>query len=549
MNEARLAGKVTLITLVLLVGSIASSSLPTHLIRAQNQVLDNMAVGWSPSVYNTIIAFNTYEPQIGVDLNGDKDLDDIVIRYYDIPTETVINTGAVGAHPCVYEDIIVFATSEHLIGDLNGDGDTADTVIRYYNMSADTVTNTGVAGILPSIYGNLIAFTTAEWWIGLDLNGDGDKYDLVIRYYDLSVAMVTNTGAEGWGPSIYNDIIAFTTYEEAVNVDLNGDGDTADTVIRYYNVSAGTLTNTGAVGGIPLFGEGSIPSTYSNIIAFTTLEWMINIDLNGDQDLDDTVIRYFDVPTGIITNTAAVGIQPSTCDNVIAFSTVERVINADLNEDGDTADTVIRYYNIVTGIVTNTYTVGFQPSLYGNIIAFTSWGKYEGYNVLVVGHPVLILPPKMVSLHPTGGREATGRRRYRDLDQSDLRKLNASDDIRYQSLRWRGSYTKHRYIEFVFSANIPSTAKISSVMVTLEWQRAATIDKARIQVYDYSAQTWVIHDLTLPNPLTDYTTTIDVSSYINTPSDVNNLKILFQATNGSGAYAWHDLVEVSVVFT
>ena len=55
-----------------------------------------------------------------------------------------------------------------------------------------------------------------------------------------------NTGTDGLYPSISGSIIAFHTWEGSMNEDLNGDGIIDGLVIRYYNISDGTVTNADA---------------------------------------------------------------------------------------------------------------------------------------------------------------------------------------------------------------------------------------------------------------------------------------------------------------
>jgi len=256
-----------------------------------------------------------------------------------IATGAVKNTGAVGGILSVSGSIIAFMTPEGWIGvDLNGDGDMIDHMIRYYDVSTGALVNTGADGGILSVSGSIIAFITIEGWIGVDLNGDGDMGDQVIRYYDISTGALVNTGADGDSPSVSGSIIAFYTYEWSIGVDLNGDGDMGDNVIRYYDISTGTLTNTGA--------DGVEPSVSGSIIAFNTPEVWIGVDLNGDGDIGDQVIRYYDVSTGALTNTGADGVMPSVSGSIIAFMTPEVWIGVDLNGDGDMDDLVIRYFSM-----------------------------------------------------------------------------------------------------------------------------------------------------------------------------------------------------------
>ncbi len=92
---------------------------------------------------------------------------------------------------------------------------------------------TGVSGFHPTVSGSIIAFDTDERWVGQDLNGDGDSDDKVIMYYDTSTDTITNTGVVGTRPSLSGSIMAFSSGESMVQRDLNCDGDEIYAVIMY----------------------------------------------------------------------------------------------------------------------------------------------------------------------------------------------------------------------------------------------------------------------------------------------------------------------------
>lgn len=346
-----LTGLILLITSLMAPGG-AAAGMPTI----------TAAEGWSASVSGSIIAFNTYEAVAGVDLNGDGDKYDYVIRYYNTSTGEISNTGAVGSNPSISGSLIAFQTHERWVSqDLNNDGDAEDWVIGYYDISTGAVGNTGAdtgreSGSRVSISGSVIAFSRG--WLP------------TISYYDISTGVLTNTGAIGYEPSICGSVIAFQVYEGWMGQDLDGDGDATGWAIRYYDISTGTAHNTGA--------EGGEPAVSGSLIAFTSSEPTIGRDINGDRDAQDAIIRYHDTATGITADTGADGSWPSISGSVIAFLTSEQVVRRDLNGDTDKDDHVIRYYDASSSELINTGAVGFAPVVGASLIAFNgSEGLFE----------------------------------------------------------------------------------------------------------------------------------------------------------------------------
>jgi hypothetical protein len=241
--------------------------------------------GEAPSISSNIIAFHKGEKCNEEDLNMDGDTSDHIINYYDITSRVTVNTRLTGFAPSVNGAIITFHTYEWVMNeDLNFDGDTSDIIIMYYNTITGNTVNTGTVGEFPCISDKIIAFHTAEAWTGADLTGDGDDDDIVIGYHDLSTGTTVNTGAVGLLPSVSGAIIAFHTAEGWINEDLNLDGDKNDIVIRYHDSSKDMTVNTRVI--------GHSPSISGFTIAFHTYETWIEEDMNNDGDMIDSIIRY-----------------------------------------------------------------------------------------------------------------------------------------------------------------------------------------------------------------------------------------------------------------
>jgi hypothetical protein len=288
--------------------------------------------GGDPPIWGNIQAFSTPEYAVGQDLNGDGDTSDTVLRYRNLETGEVINTGLL-VSPLyreidIYENIIAFATE-------------GSSVIRYYDITTGSVGNIGIPGRAPSVHKNIIAFVSEG----------------TIHYYDLSTRTLKDTGLRGFFPSVYGDWIAFS---------LRSSGPFY--TIGLYNLRSGTVTNTGVV--------GQNPSLYGDKIAFETWEYDVQEDLNGDGDMNDRVIRYYDVTTQTVTNTGAVGQFPALYGSRIAFTTAESDVGQDLNSDGKILGNVIRYYDLSTGQVVNTGELGTEPDIYEDTISFYLWESW-----------------------------------------------------------------------------------------------------------------------------------------------------------------------------
>jgi len=242
----------------------------------------------------------------------------------------------VGWDPAYVPPITVFETREWDADlDLNNDGDKDDIVIRYYDGDAKELVNTGIEGLDPDVWGAYAACHVSEIMVGTDMNSDGDLLDNFIAYYNLIAEIPYITDVEGSSVSLFGLTSVFETYEKWFGDDLNGDNDTEDHVIRYYNFKTGVTTNTGEV--------GTNPDLNRYVMAFQTNEKWINEDLNGDGVIKDYFIRY--ISRGEISTLEEPGYNPSVSPYFIAFEVNEESVGADINGDGDVKDNLIRYYS------------------------------------------------------------------------------------------------------------------------------------------------------------------------------------------------------------
>jgi hypothetical protein len=318
---------------ILVVTLSAAFFIPHFPLRLAGAILPSTtgAVGTSPSAYGQLIAFSTPEVAVQIDLNGDGDFGDRVIRYYNVESGALTNTGVVGDFPSLFDELIVFTgpgnavsyynitsstlTSAGLVGERARLHDDLivfagnDQKIRVYNVSTGVVENTGALGASPAAFGTTVAFSTLESLVGADLNGDGvtDPFTSVARYYDTRTHAVVNTRALADHVSVYGSIIAF---DYALNAP-----------VRFYNTTSGSTVNTGTI--------GLSPAVYGSMVF-----------------VENGTIRHYDMSTSASDDTRVDGNALSVHRNLVAFETDENIVNKDLNGDHQVKDVVVRYFHL-----------------------------------------------------------------------------------------------------------------------------------------------------------------------------------------------------------
>src|SRR3989344_4419539 len=185
--------------------------------------------------------------------------------------------------------------------------------------------STGFAGEHPVIYGSFIAY----------------EHESNIHLYNIETRE-DKLVARGAHPSIFGYMLVFDVQEVE---DINGDGDTADSIIYYYEIDDSRL----GVAGV-----GRHPFVFSNFIVFSTKESELGVDFSNNGGLGDDIIRGFDLDKKEIINFKAVGDYPVATKSSIAFLTQENQQGFDLTADDDKDDTVLRVLSIETRGVDNT---------------------------------------------------------------------------------------------------------------------------------------------------------------------------------------------------
>lgn len=210
-------------------------------------------------------------------------------------------------------DALVFDVDEELADDdIDGDGDLWFARSQYDLETGETV-------VLPDanphshpcpspgdISGKWEVFGIDESTEGVDLNGDGDTDDTVLHVRNRETEETRNLGLAGYTEvSQSGDWLVFAVFEKArrgQGADLNHDDDWADSVLHVHNLETGETTN------LEIVGEHVLLS--GKWIIFKVPEFADETrsgqgeDLNGDGDTEDLCLHSYDVESGQLKNLA-----------------------------------------------------------------------------------------------------------------------------------------------------------------------------------------------------------------------------------------------------
>lgn len=226
-----------------------------------------------------------------VDRNGDGDTDDYVFAFFDHLSFTLTETGLAAGNsgrppvPALNERKAAFCVGEEDQGtDLDGDGEVNDLVLALFDGASGRVHVTGrtcewghemlgidarravypvpdpsVPGVRRAaildlasgdvtpldlavtrmnLVGSELLCAVPEWLQGTDLNGDGQLASAVLVVIDVETDLRKNTGVgvasfPPWAdPALIGDRLLVPTTELFQFADLNGDGDALDPVLQ-----------------------------------------------------------------------------------------------------------------------------------------------------------------------------------------------------------------------------------------------------------------------------------------------------------------------------
>lgn len=344
-----------------------------------------------PVVSETHLAFLVQESSTGagVDFNGDGDLEDRIVAWYDRQADELTISALDGRSVLLGDGFAGVLRSESDSGqDLDGDGFISSNVAAVIDLESGALTNLGVrtvsleaaggphlairAGIplrmmvYSHVTGSLVvtdydtigarAGGAGVAWVapegfggGGDLNGDGDSADFVavMLLADQSTFISSETPTSGI-LALSQSSFYFRSVESALGSDLDGDGGLNDQVVFRKDIAGGPARALGVSYG------GSFPS----YVVEDGFLWMqasegFSGDLNGDGDTDD----------GALLGTSLDG-DAQLCPGVLAYFAGSRDGRAlihvdeeseglDLNGDGDTIDRVGAIWDLASGNLIN----------------------------------------------------------------------------------------------------------------------------------------------------------------------------------------------------
>jgi len=293
---------------------------------------------------------------------------------------------------------VLIPVSETEMGiDLNLDGDQGDRVLQEVDTDGQLNFNLGVATTGPVLASDKhFAFLIVEAAQGgLDLNGDGDSADAVWFVYDparpaapgnpfntmLATSSIGLAGAATTGGFL------FLQSEAASSVDLNLDGDTADTIPVAFDGGL-YVVSTAAV---PPHATGTPLVARAGRVLVASAEQAAAADLNGDGDQIDTTLGYVDFTRGLATfrpignafARAIAGHPYALTDNAAVYFIDEASDNGiDQNNDGDATDAIVAVFDVATGTLESLPSNPLVPSL--ALAGATSVGIGVGPNRAIV---------------------------------------------------------------------------------------------------------------------------------------------------------------------
>ena len=333
------------------------------------------------------------------DLNQDGKIDLAVVNVNANTASVLLNTSNPGATTTSFsakQDFVSGAGPVSIaVVDLNGDGKLDLAIANFNSNSMSLLLNTTTPGAATPSFAPKQDVSTGEGPIYLttgDLNGDG-KFDLaVVNLLSNNVSVFLNTTATGTAAISFAPKRDFATGDGPLSVavgDLNGDGKSDLSVVRFNFGTVSVLLNTTAVGALtPDF------AVQQDFVTGDGPAFVTGVELNGDGKLDLVVTNFVFNTVSVLLNSTTTGAPTVTFAANREFATGTGPIAVavdDLNADGKPDLAVANFNSTSVSVLLNstapgsttpdfadsqTFTTGDGP-LFVKLADFNSDGKLD----------------------------------------------------------------------------------------------------------------------------------------------------------------------------
>src|SRR5262245_41050103 len=121
----------------------------------------------------------------GKDLNGDLDLEDVVLHLHDLEASSTRNLElAAAVEGSTADHLIVSVLEAAQAQDLNGDGDLEDGILETMQVEGGRLERISPAGPVVDVASDWLVLSASESLDGRDLNGDGDLEDSIFHVHE-----------------------------------------------------------------------------------------------------------------------------------------------------------------------------------------------------------------------------------------------------------------------------------------------------------------------------------------------------------------------------
>ncbi len=274
-------------------------------------------------------AFNLYEGDQGMDLNGDGDTLDLAAIVYDPGSRTYRALGPlVVAQRPELDPLVLFELPQP-------GAPGAFSFVWLYDVRTDLLVSTGFAGSDVQRAGERLVISVDEQSQGQDLDQNGFLDGIVPVLFELASGRSEVLPLDGVAVRPTESGLLVRARESFSRRDWNGDGDQNDLVLFTWDERDGRLVNTRlAPANAAFLGEG--------LALLEMDETALSRDLNGDGDEEDFVVHVYDLRERRLTNLrlATLYLLETASDGALCGVNESRQ-GADLNGDGDLSDIVL----------------------------------------------------------------------------------------------------------------------------------------------------------------------------------------------------------------